>query len=131
MKITLYKEFLATLPAGVCKLELGFEDGGVQTGGETEFKLLEEVKPKPEDPKPDDPKPEDPKPEDPKPDDSKPTPDTTPAPKPENPSDVPPTGDNSPVGLLLALTALSGSTLLIIYGVSRKKKRIGKFHKES
>ena len=97
VKITLYKEFLATLPAGVYKLEVEFEDGGVQTAGETEFKLLEESKPKP-------------------------APDTKPGTtKPANPSDVPPTGDTRQLWpwVLMLLTALLSGSTIVAY---RKKK---------
>ena len=42
VKVTLYKEFLATLPAGEYKLEAFFNDGGVQNIGSTQFTLIRE-----------------------------------------------------------------------------------------
>ncbi len=109
VEVTLYADFLKTLPAGTYTLEAEFEDGETTSVGSTEFTVVNDKKPEPT-PDPDDPKP---------------------TPKPENPSDVPATGDNNTTGLLLALTVLSGSSLLAIYGVSRKRKRAGRHHRES
>ena len=125
VEVTLYADFLKTLPAGTYTLEAEFEDGETTSVGSTEFTLAGDKKPEPT------PDPDDQKPDESKPDESKPASGTKPTAKPENPSDVPPTGDNSPVGPLLALALLSGSMLLAIYGISRKKKRAGRHHRES
>lgn len=46
VKVTLNKEFLATLPAGKYKLEAFFDDGGVQNVGSTQFTVIgEETQP--------------------------------------------------------------------------------------
>ena len=43
VKVTLYKEFLATLPAGEYKLEATFDDGGVRNIGSTQFTIAAEA----------------------------------------------------------------------------------------
>ena len=43
--VTLYKEFLATLPAGEYKLEATFNDGGVQNIGSMQFNIVRKAQP--------------------------------------------------------------------------------------
>ncbi|MDL2236668.1 InlB B-repeat-containing protein [Christensenellaceae bacterium OttesenSCG-928-K19] len=43
VKVTLYKEFLATLPGGVYTLEAEFDDSGIVNVGSTQFTLLKDA----------------------------------------------------------------------------------------
>ena len=45
VKVTLYKEFLATLPAGEYKLEATFDDGGVRNIGSAQFTIAAGAQP--------------------------------------------------------------------------------------
>lgn len=45
--VTLYKEFLKTLPNGIYTLEVTFMDGSVESAGSVEFKIEQQVQPTP------------------------------------------------------------------------------------
>ncbi|WP_066685691.1 Ig-like domain-containing protein [Christensenella intestinihominis] len=103
VKVTLYKQFLATLPAGEYKLEAFFDDGGVQNIGFAQFTVVKE--------------------------ETQPTatataaPAATTAPTPTAPTGAPKTGDETNVWLWLVLAAASACALLM---VAQKKAVVNK-----
>ncbi len=95
VKVTLYKEFLATLPAGEYKLEAAFDDGGVQNIGSAQFTVIRE--------------------------ETQPTATATAAPTATTaPTGAPKTGDETNVWLWLVLAAAGSAG--IIWFVHRNKK---------
>ena len=90
--VTLYKEFLQTLPNGVKTLEVQFNDGGAITAGSLSFLISHAATPPPE-------------------------PAPAPAPAPPAPSSTtssnPKTADEAPLGLFIAMIAVAGAALVI------------------